>query len=156
MTGILISKPNAKKLIENLFSKADPTQHRFKPAFLKHADATCEIARKTATDIISRHPELKIDSEMVTIAAYLHDIGRLLNVEQRFHEIRGALYIRDIGCEVGITADKNDLERLSEMIISHFIVYEEFSDGDYILRREFPGITPLFLLPKTIEQQIIV
>lgn len=154
--GRLISKSDARKLIKELFSKANPTQHRFKSAFLGHSEATYKIAKETAVDIINHNPGLGINPLEVAIAGYLHDIGRLLNVNQNFHEIRGALYIKDRGYGLGIAVNKEELERLSQMIISHFIVYEEFLDEDYPGREEFSNIKASLLLPAGIEQQIIV
>lgn len=142
---VLISKSDAKRLIEELFSRADPSQHKFKSDFLKHSEATYKIAKKAAIDIINNNPGLEIDPGEVAIAGYLHDIGRLLSVNQSFHEIRGALYLK-----------KKGFKRLSRMIISHFIVYEEFLDGNYPGREEFSNINASLLLPKSIEQQIIV
>jgi len=142
---VLISKSGAKKLIKELFSRADPSQHKFKSDFLRHSEATYEIAKETAIEIINNNPELKIDPGEVAIAGYLHDIGRLLSVNQSLHEIRGALYLK-----------KKGFEMLSRMIISHFIVYEEFLDENYPGREEFSNINASLLLPKSIEQQIIV
>ncbi len=156
MAEALISKSNAKKLIEKLFSNADPRQHRFKSGFLRHSEATYKIAKETAIDIINHNPGLEIDPNEVAIAGYLHDIGRLLSVNQNFHEIRGALYIKNRGYEAGIAENKKDLEGLSGMVISHFIVYEEFLDKCYPGREEFSNIKASLLLPKSIEQQIIV
>lgn len=152
----LISKSDTKKLMEELFSKADQTQDKFKYDFLRHSESTYKIAKETACDIIRNDPKLKIYSYEVAIAGYLHDIGRPLSVNQNFHEIRGALYIKNKGYEVGIAENKRDLERLAQMIMPHFIVYEEFLNKNYSGWGEFSKIDALILLPKSIEQKIIV
>jgi len=79
-----------------------------------------------------------------------------LSLIKNFNEIRGALYIKNHGYKKGIAKDKGELERLSRMIISHFIVYEEFLDKNYPGREEFSNIPCSLLLPGSIEQQIIV
>jgi len=152
----LISKSDARKLIEELFSKAHPMQHRFKSGFLRHSEVTFKIAKETTVDVINHSPNLQIYPYEVAIAGYLHDIGRLLNVNQNFHEIRGALYIKNRGYEEGIAGNKGELERLSMMIMPHFIVYEEFLDKKFPGREEFSSIKPPLLLPKSIGQKIIV
>lgn len=152
----VISKSDARKLMGRVFSKAGPTQHKFRSALLKHSEATYKIAKETSMDLINQNPALEINPCETAIAGYLHDIGRPLNVNQNFHEIRGAEYIRNKGLREGIAVDEKRVERLSGMIISHFIVYEMFQDKTYGGWEEFPGIKASTLLPTDIEQQIIV
>ncbi len=84
--------------------------------------------KKIIKNVISKYPKIPINKEEVSLASGLHDIGRPLQKEQIFHELRDARYIEQKGLEKGVAFSLTDAYRIAQMLRSHGFEYELWQD----------------------------
>ncbi len=106
-------------------------KYNIAPQRIVHLKGVSEFAFSLAEAISKKHPELKVNSQKVKLAALLHDIGR---GEPGDHEINSVTILKNEG-----------LEELAEIVI-HGSIYEI-----YLIR----GIDDPTLLPSSIENKIV-
>lgn len=126
--------------------------------YLLHLENTPKVAGETVDDGIHHYPGLKkyLVREELVLSGELHDIGRPLNENQVFHELRGARYLEKKGLELGIADNKNDIYRIAQMFRSHFVVTEQFADDENAeARAEFKSLDSGLLIPRTWQEAII-
>lgn len=122
--------------------------------YLKHLEASYEIAQEIVSKIISHYPNIPLIGEEVSLAAGLHDIGRPLNKDQLFHELRGADYIENHGLELNIANSQEDVSRIAQMVRSHGFLYERWILNT-TAREEFEYMDISLLLPRTWQEAIV-
>lgn len=128
-------------------------------AYLTHLGDSYRIGWETVTDIINRNASLKgqISSERVALACGLHDIGRPLNADQSFHELRGAQFVEERGLELGVSDSVYDVFMIAQMIRPHFVVAEQYADpANAEMVREFEDTHPHLLVPTTWQEAVVV
>jgi hypothetical protein len=131
---------------------------KFKPGLLRHLGDSYDIGHEVATEACRRYDFLTgiLKPEEVGLAAGLHDIGRSMQSNQLFHELRGARFLEDHGVERGVVETELDAYRLAQMIRPHGFVYEQWVDSENEgAAREFEGIDDLLLIPRTWPEMIV-
>jgi len=160
----IISVEEAKKqgVLENIIN-VNPGTLKDPNGFLQHSYDSALIIQDILNRAIYYYPEdfkFRVDRNEIEIAAYLHDIGRPLQKDQLFHELRGAEYIEQEGKRIRLVLTENhkkQLYRIAETIRSHFVVYEQFNMPEFKDRiNEFNNIDPDLLLPITWNQKFLV
>lgn len=127
--------------------------------FLRHTELTYEIAGETTDRILKHYPSFRsmFSKELIEAAGGLHDIGRPLRRDQRFHGIRGAKYIKDNWKEIGIADSEHIVDVIVQMFLPHGLAYEEFTEPKNVgMRKEFGSVDTSYLLPNTWQEAIIV
>jgi len=127
-------------------------------SYLLHLGDTYDVAEEVTRQSIAKYPNLKkeLSIEEIALAGELHDIGRVFRKNQDFHELRGARFIENEGYQK-ISDSKEELKTVAQMIRSHFIVAEQYSDeknADEIA--EFGPLDPSKLIPSTWQEAIVV
>lgn len=157
--GILsVEEARKRKILENIIDEHPGTLQDPK-GFLTHSYDSAVIIKEILDKAIHYYPESFkfMDRKEIEIAAYLHDIGRILQKDQLFHELRGAEYIEKEGKRLGMALTEKQLYRIAETIRSHFVVYEQFHMLELKKKRkEFEHIDPDLLIPITWNQKFIV
>ena len=134
-----------------------------------HLPTTYDIAHETSELIAGNYQRIgdTLDAKMIAIAGGLHDIGRPLNADQEFHEIRGYWFIRDRGLEYGVAESQEIVDKIARIMLPHGSVYETFVSDEYSGKRiaflkenenyieRFGAIAPEDLLPSTLSQAIV-
>ncbi|NOQ55614.1 MAG: hypothetical protein GQ477_02285 [Nanohaloarchaea archaeon] len=128
--------------------------------YLLHLEDTYKICKEIVETAISSYPELSnyLKEEEVALAGGLHDIGRPLQENQLFHELRGAQYIEQYGLKIGVAESEVDIYRIAQMFRPHYVVAEQFADPDN--SDQLNGITTLpdsaLLIPRTWQEAIVI
>ncbi|MCK4589549.1 MAG: hypothetical protein KAT77_03840 [Nanoarchaeota archaeon] len=151
----LIDKQGALDLNKELIEKNLMT---VKDGFLRHPEMTGDIAEEMVGKIISKYPGIKerMRPEEVAVSGYLHEIGRVLQEEQLFHELRGAQYIEEHGLEKGVADTYEAVNRIAQMCRSHGFGYYMFIDpANAEAREEFKLIPSFALVPRTWQEAIM-
>jgi hypothetical protein len=128
-------------------------------SYIGHLESVAEAATETVEQIHKNNSQLRyfLKKEEVALAAALHDVGRVLDQDQLFHELRGAKYIEEHGLENGVAEFPVDVYRIAQMFKSHFLVYEQFNDPDNSEQKEpFKDLDSSLLIPRTWQEAIIV
>jgi predicted AlkP superfamily phosphohydrolase/phosphomutase len=123
-----------------------------------HLPGSYDIAESTTKKILDNYPSLngKIDVKKISLAAGLHDIGRLLKKDQAFHEIRGYEYIINEGLRSGVADSQEEVEEIARMMLPHGSAHEIFVHEHYSeLRKEFSHINADQLIPRMLSQAIV-
>jgi len=126
---------------------------------LTHLSDSYTIAGETVELALANYLSLKtlLKPEEVSLAAGLHDIGRLLRKNQLFHELRGVRYVEERGLEKGVADNLVDVFRIAQMFRSHYIVAEQWTDDETVDERgEFEPLDSGLLVPRTLNEQIVV
>ena len=159
---ISLEEAKKQKILEDIIT-SHPGTLKDSKGFLTHSYDSAIIIRDILDRAIYYYPDefqFRIDRKEIEIAAYLHDIGRPLQKDQLFHELRGAEYIEKEGGRLGIALAKKpdkQLYRIAETIRSHFVVYEQFHMPEFEdKRKEFNNIDPDLLIPITWNQKFVV
>ena len=127
--------------------------------FVIHLRDTYDIGGETVDVVCSNYPGLKeyLHREVVALAAGLHDIGRPLDYNQLFHELRGARLVEQQGLEKGVAEYPIDLVIIAQMGRPHFVVYEQWDDeANSEARSEFEPLDSGLLVPRTWAEAIVV
>jgi len=128
-------------------------------AYLDHLEASYAIAAETVARITTRYPPLQqyLRAEEIALAAGLHDIGRPLDADQLFHELRGAAFVEAQGLALGLAPTQEDVHRLAQMMRPHFVVAEQYADqANAAARARFAPLDPALLIPRTWQEAIVV
>jgi len=159
---ISLEEAKKQKILEEIIA-THPGTLKDSKGFLVHSYDSAIIIRDILDRAIYYYPDefqFRIDSKEIEIAAYLHDVGRPLQKDQLFHELRGAEYIEEEGGRLGIASAKKpdkQLYRIAETIRSHFVVYEQFHMPELEdKKKEFDNIDPDLLIPVTWNQKFVV
>lgn len=150
---------NKKGVMDLAHRLVDQNPGVVKDSYLSHLNDTYDIARETVMMAFAHYPCLRehMNIEEVALAGGLHDIGRPLQKNQLFHELRGARLIEQKGLDFGITNNIVDIYRIAQMFRSHGTIYERFIHPDLAEeRKEFEPIGHSLLLPRTLQEAIIV
>ncbi|MBT6775017.1 HD domain-containing protein [Candidatus Woesearchaeota archaeon] len=126
--------------------------------YVGHLESVAKAAEGIVTTIHKKNPKIDyfLKREEVTLAAVLHDIGRVLDNDQLFHELRGAKYVEENGLELGVAESKIDVYRIAQMFRPHFLVYEQFNDLENVqARKEFEPLDSNLLVPRTWQEAIV-
>ena len=127
--------------------------------YLSHLRDTYTIAGEIVDDAISIYPELGeyLNKEEVALAGGLHDIGRPLQENQLFHELRGAQYIEQYGLEKGVADSIVDIYRIAQMFRPHYVVAEQYADPEN--KNDLNNIELIdsaLLIPRTWQEAIVI
>jgi hypothetical protein len=131
---------------------------QYNPGLMQHLSDSYDIAFEVAGKVYDNNIYLRksMDSREVALAGGLHDIGRPLQDDQLFHELRGADYIEKNGVHENIANFYDDAYRIAQMIRPHGFVWEQFNDeANTAARKEFEYLNPTLLLPRTIPEMIV-
>jgi len=122
-------------------------------AYLKHLGDVYDLAREVTSNIL-KHYQVPLTVEEIAFAAGLHDIGRPLQKDQTFHELRGAQFWEEQGTKKSFEA--RDVYRIAQMFRPHAFVYEFSIDPEFshIQQEEF-GVDTSLLLPRTWSEAIV-
>ncbi len=141
----------AKALIE-----ANPDNLKDPDKYLVHLASTYDLAEVVVGGIFSHYPGIPLVGEEVSAASGLHDIGRPLNKDQTFHELRGARHIEHEGLEKGVASSLRDVYRIAQMIRPHGFAYELWQDPECAGGREvFEPLETALLVPRTWQEAIV-
>jgi hypothetical protein len=128
-------------------------------AFLDHLEASYTIAADAVALITERYPFMQqyLRAEEIALAAGLHDIGRPLDADQLFHELRGAAFVEAQGLALGLAPTREDVHRLAQMMRPHFVVAEQYADeANAAARARLAPLDPTLLIPRTWPEAIVV
>jgi len=128
-------------------------------SYLLHLSTSYDIALETVEQINHKYDFLKnkLNPKEIALAAGLHDIGRALNKDQLFHELRGAKYIEENGLKLGVANSLTDVYRIAQMFRSHFLVAEQFADeNNKEKRKEFKTLDSVLLIPRSWQEAIVI
>jgi len=124
--------------------------------YIKHVSQVYDTAKIVVGNILSKYPNISMNGEEVVLAAGLHDIGRPLNKDQIFHELRGANYVERGGLKRGVANSLKDIYKIAQMIRSHGAVYESWQESGCAERRkEFEPLEICLLIPRTWQEAIV-
>ena len=152
----MINKQGILDLTQRLIDE-NPGTLKDPPMYLGHVEATYDVAEQVLSEIFSEYPRInKFMNPLILTAAGFHDIGRPLNKNQIFHELRGARWLEQHAQAEGITSNHDESLLIAQMITPHFIVSEQFAEPENAeIRKEFESIDPILLIPRTWEESII-
>lgn len=124
-----------------------------------HLKCSYEIAGNIAEDILRKYDFVRnrLNPGEVALAAGFHDIGRVFQKNQVFHELRGARYVEENGLEKGVADNLVDVYRIAQMFRPHYLVFEQFTDEQNREQaEEFRDIDLSLLIPRTWQEKIVV
>ncbi len=122
--------------------------------YLNHLKGSYEVAEKVVLqEVRKKYPYISLNDDTLSIAAGIHDIGRPLKKDQRFHEIRGSNYIRDNEL-YGLDYEQRD--KIAKMVRTHGFVYELWKLCGQNYTEEFGSIDVTSLYPKSWEEFIVI
>ena len=125
--------------------------------YINHIRCVYGISLEVLENIFSRYPKIPLPTGEISVAAVLHDIGRPLNKNQIFHELRGARYIEQNGLRDKISDSLEYAFRIAQTFRSHGFVYEHWHDAECLdLRTEFEPLDSRLLIPRTWQEAIVV
>jgi len=157
-----VEEAQKQKILEKLI-ETHPGTLNDPEGLLVHSRDSAFIIGEVLDKVTYNYPEefkFTLDRREIEIAAYLHDIGRILQKDQAFHGLRGAKYIEEEGTRLGISlTEKHEkqLYRIAETIRSHLVAYEQFLMPEYKeKRKEFENLDPDLLIPTTWNQKFLV
>ncbi len=110
---------------------------------IDHCEAVNRVCLETVEKLRRKNPALKINKRLVSIAALLHDIGRM-KTQGIDHAVTGAQILRDLN-----TDNDPDMENVAQICEKHI--------GGGITRSEAAklGLPDKDYVPKTIEEKIV-
>ena len=122
--------------------------------YLDHLRGSYEVAENIVLrEVRKKYPNIPLNDYLISVAAAIHDIGRPLKKDQRFHEIRGSNYVKDnelYGLEY------KERNKVAGMIKTHGFVYELWRLCGQNYTEEFGSIDATSLYPKSWEEFIII
>jgi hypothetical protein len=127
--------------------------------YLGHLEGVANAAQETTLAILAKVPQISslLKEEEVVLAAALHDVGRVLDNDQLFHELRGAVYIEQKGLKQGVASFSVDVYRIAQMFKSHYMVSEQFDDPANVEQKEpFKNLDSALLIPRSWQEAIVV
>jgi len=141
----------ARELVE-----ANPGSLHEPDNFPAHLGQVYDIAEEIVRNVRSNYPNIPLDVEEIALAAGLHDIGRPLQKDQVFHELRGARLIVQEGFERGVADSMEDVYRIAQMVVPHGSTFAYWNDhGCAEKRKEFEPLDPCLLLPRSWQEAIV-
>jgi len=141
----------ARKLVE-----ANPDNLNDPDDYFKHIGQVYDLAEGVVKNILARYPNIPLIGEEVSLASGLHDIGRPLQKDQIFHELRGANYTEQEGLEKEVAGSLRDIYRIAQMFRSHGFAYEYWQDSECAeSRKEFEPLEASLLVPRTWQESIV-
>lgn len=141
----------ARNLVE-----ANPDNLHDPDDYVRHIGQVYGLAEGVVRNILAKYPNIPLIGEEVSLASGLHDIGRPLQKDQTFHELRGARYIEQEGLEKGVASSLRDIYRIAQMFRSHGFAYECWQDSDCTeKRKEFEPLEACLLVPRTWQEAIV-
>ncbi len=124
--------------------------------YITHLGQVYDVAEGVVRNILEKYPNIPIIVGEVSVAAGLHDIGRPLQKDQIFHELRGANYTEQNGLEKGVAGSLKDTYRIAQMFRSHSFAYEHWQDQECVeKRKEFESLDVCLLIPRTWQEAIV-
>jgi len=124
--------------------------------YINHIRCVYGISLEVLENIFSRYPKIPLPTGEISVAAVLHDIGRPLNKNQIFHELRGARYIEQNGLRDKISDSLEYAFRIAQTFRSHGFVYEYWHDAECLdLRVEFEPLDSSLLVPRNWNEAIV-
>lgn len=155
----IISIEEAGKLLKDVVDR-HPGNLKTPEGFLTHSKDSAEIMIELLDRVFFHYNEefqFNLDKDEIIAASYLHDIGRPLQQDQLFHELRGARYIENNGVDMGVASTSKQLYRMAETLRSHFVVSEQFRMPELADKKaDFEHLDPDLLLPITWNQAFLV
>ena len=151
---MIITKKGILDLAERLAGEY-PNNLKYPKELVLHLGGSYDNAERVC-NAIKEDEDLERLRPLIIVAAGLHDIGRFLKKDQKFHELRSAQYILQHGYDGGIADDSATASIIANMAGSHFIVYEQALLEQQTVKEEF-GVTDLIsLLPNSLGAKIVV
>ena len=124
--------------------------------YINHIRCVYGISLEVLENIFSRYPKIPLPTGEISVAAVLHDIGRPLNKNQIFHELRGARYVKQNGLKDEISDSLEHIFRIAQTFRSHGFVYEHWHDAECLdLRTEFEPLDSSLLIPRNWNEAIV-
>ena len=123
----MIGKKDIVVLARSLIDQ-NPNTLRRPESYLQHIEMTYDIAEQIVKNVLGHYPVIGLHPREVAGAAGLHDIGRPMQGDQTFHELRGAQYIEDHGVEKGVAPSERQVSVIAQMVRPHAFVYEFWQD----------------------------
>ena len=154
----LMNYEDVQRLVEKLIGE-NPGVSVPVDTYIAHVLDAGDAAKEALMQGSERNPILGVlDIDEIGLATRLHDIGRILNDDQMFHELRGAKWIEEYGVEYEVTDSQEQAHRLAQMIRPHFVVSEQFlAKGKFQdQREEFRHLSPELLIPQTWSEALVV
>lgn len=150
-----MNKTAVKNLAQELV-EANPDSLNDPDSYLLHVEQVYSLAEKIVANILKRYPKIPLIKEEISLASGLHDIGRPMQKDQTFHELRGARYIEQKGLEKGVAHSLKEAYRIAQMFRSHGFVYEFWQDSSFSeSRKEFEPLEACLLVPRTWQEAIV-
>ena len=151
---------NNKQAVQNLARKlveANPSNLNEPDNYVAHTGQVYDLAYGVVGNILAKYHSIPLNREEVSLASGLHDIGRPLQSDQIFHELRGAEYIEIEGLEsTGFSASLRDRYRIAQMFRSHGCVYEFWQASECAeKRKEFEPLEDCLLIPRSWQEAIV-
>ncbi|MBR9699584.1 HD domain-containing protein [Candidatus Woesearchaeota archaeon] len=141
----------ARELVE-----ANPDNFHSPEDYIRHLGEVYDVAEVVVGNILAKYPNIPLIAEEISLAAGLHDIGRPLEKDQTFHELRGARLIEENGLTKGVAPSLREVDRIAQMIRPHGFVYEMWHDPDCADQRsEYEPLDDILLLPRTWQEAIV-
>ena len=120
-----MNKDGILTLARNLL-EANPNTLNNPDGYLTHLSQVHDLARDVVENIHSKYKLIPLILEEVSLAAGLHDIGRPLQKDQTFHELRGAKYIEENGLTKMVAPYINDVYRIAQIFIKNPFKINQF------------------------------
>jgi len=141
----------ARKLIE-----ANPDNLNDPDNYINHLAQVYDLTKEVVTNIVAKYPNIPLIEEEISMASGLHDIGRPLQKDQTFHELRGAEYIEKKGLKEGVASSLKDICRVAQMFRSHGFAYEQWNDAECVKnKKEFEPLETCLIVPRTWQEAIV-